>query len=50
MTSLEPIAKAFRISVTELISGNAVLNANVSANVLRSKFYGCPVCVDVISR
>ena len=41
---LEPIAKTFGISVTELISGNAVNNVNVSANVMRSKFYVCPVC------
>ena len=48
ITLLEPIAEAFRISVTELISGNAVQNANVSANMLRSKFYVCPVCGNVI--
>lgn len=41
---LEPIAKIFGISVTELISGNAVNNVNISANVMRSKFYVCPVC------
>ena len=41
---LEPIAKIFGISVTELISGNAVNNVNVSANMMRSKFYVCPVC------
>lgn len=45
---LEPIAKAFGISITELISGNAVNNVNVSANMLRSKFYVCPVCGNVI--
>ena len=45
---LEPIAKAFGISVTELISGNPVHNVNVSANMLRSKFYVCPVCGNVI--
>ena len=48
ITLLEPIAKAFRISVTELISGNPIHNANVSANMLRSKFYVCPVCGNVI--
>ena len=48
ITLLEPIAEAFRISVTELISGNTVFNANVSANMLRSKFYVCPVCGNVI--
>lgn len=41
---LEPIAQVFGISVTELISGNAVSNMNVSANMMRSKFYICPVC------
>jgi len=45
---LESIAKVFNISVTELISGNAIQNANVSANMLRSKFYVCPVCGNVI--
>ena len=43
ITLLEPIAEAFRISVTELISGNTVFNSNVSANMLRSRFYVCPV-------
>lgn len=48
ITLLEPIADAFRISVTELISGNPIHNANVSANMMRSKFYVCPVCGNVI--
>ena len=48
ITLLEPIAGAFRVSVTELISGNTVHNANVSANMMRSKFYICPVCGNVI--
>lgn len=45
---LEPIAKVFGISVTELLSGIAVSNVNVSANMLRSKFYVCPVCGNTI--
>ena len=44
---LEPIANAFGISVTELISGNAVSNVNVSANVMRSVFYVCPICGNI---
>ncbi|WP_026518819.1 helix-turn-helix domain-containing protein [Butyrivibrio sp. FCS006] len=48
ITLLEPIAEAFRISVTELISGNTIHNENISANMLRSKFYVCPVCGNVI--
>ncbi|MBE5936851.1 MAG: helix-turn-helix domain-containing protein [Lachnospiraceae bacterium] len=45
---LEPIAKVFHISVTELISGNPVSNANLSANMMRSQFYVCPVCGNII--
>ena len=48
VTLLEPIANAFSISVTELISGNTIHNTNVSANMLRSKFYVCPICGNVI--
>ena len=48
ITLLEPIAEVFRISVTELISGNTIQNENVSANMLRSKFYVCPICGNVI--
>ena len=45
---LEPLAKKLGVSITELISGNTVSNVNVSANMLRSKFYVCPVCGNVI--
>jgi len=45
---LEPLAKVFGVSITELISGNAVDNANVSANMMRSKFYVCPICGNTI--
>lgn len=45
---LESIAKVFGVSITELLSGNAVSNVNVSANMLRSKFYVCPVCGNVL--
>lgn len=45
---LEPIARAFGVSITELLSGSAVSNANVSANMLRSRFYVCPVCGNIM--
>ncbi|MGN0384511.1 MAG: helix-turn-helix domain-containing protein [Lachnospiraceae bacterium] len=48
ITLLEPIASAFSISVAELISGNPVSNANISANMLKTKFYVCPICGNVI--
>ena len=45
---LEPIAAVFGISIAELVSAKAVSNVNVSANMLRSKFYVCPVCGNVL--
>ena len=44
---LEPIAKTFGVSVAELLSGKSIQNGNVSANMLRSKFYVCPVCGNI---
>lgn len=48
ITMLSPIADAFGVSVPELISGNKIRNENVSANMMRSRFYVCPVCGNVI--
>ena len=48
ITLLEPIAGAFGISVTELLSGETVNNMNVSSNMLRSHFYVCPVCGNIV--
>lgn len=45
---IEPISIALGVSVMELMSGDTVINKNVSANILRSKFYVCPVCANVI--
>ena len=45
---LGPLAGALDVSVTELLSGRAICNANVSSNMLRSKFYVCPVCGNII--
>ena len=48
ITLLEPLALALDVSIAELISGNAVVNTNVSANMARCKFYVCPVCGNVM--
>lgn len=48
ITLLEDIAKAFGVSVTELMDGETVSNVNVAANMLRSKFYVCPVCGNIV--
>ncbi len=48
ITLIEPLAKALEVSVMELMSGNTVINGNISSNILRSKFYVCPVCGNII--
>lgn len=45
---LEPLAKALNLSVAELLSGDCVRNANKAANMMKSAFYVCPVCGNVI--
>ena len=45
---LQPLAAALGISVMELLSGEQIVNRNVSANMLRTKFYVCPVCGNMI--
>ena len=48
ITLIEPLAKALGVSVIELMSGDAVINKNVSGNMLRTKFYVCPVCGNIM--
>ncbi len=48
ITLLQPLAQALNISVIELMNGEHIINQNVSANMLRSKFYVCPVCGNVL--
>lgn len=45
---IEPLSSALGVSVMELMSGDTVINKNISSNVLRSKFYVCPVCGNAI--
>ena len=49
ITLIEPLAKALSVSVMELISGDTIVNKNTSSNILRSKFYVCPICNNIIS-
>ena len=48
ITLIEPLAGALGVSVAELMSGERVVNSNVSANMLRARLYVCPVCGNVI--
>ena len=45
---LQPLAQALNISVIELMNGQPIVNRNTSANMLRSKFYVCPLCGNVL--
>lgn len=45
---LQPLAQALGISVIELMNGQHITNKNLSANMLRGKFYVCPVCGNVV--
>ena len=44
----QPLAQALGISVIELMNGEHIMNKNVSANMLRCKFYVCPICGNAI--
>ena len=45
---LDPLASALEVSIMELMSGDTVVNRNISANMIRSKLYVCPMCGNVI--
>ena len=45
---LQPLAHALGISVIELMNGERITNQNVSGNMLRCKFYVCPICGNII--
>lgn len=49
ITLIEPLAKALSVSVMELMSGDTVINKNISSNMLRSKLYVCPICNNIMS-
>ena len=48
ITLVQPLAGALGVSVSELMSGEVVVNQNPSSNVLRSRFYVCPLCGNVV--
>ena len=48
ITLLQPLASALGVSLIELMNGEPIANHNVSGNMLRSKFYVCPLCGNII--
>lgn len=45
---LQPLATALDTSVMALMTGEQITNRNRSANMLRTKFYVCPVCGNIL--
>ena len=45
---IQPLSQALGVSVIELMNGEHIINKNVSANLLRSRLYVCPICGNVI--
>ena len=45
---IEPLSAALGVSVIELLSGESINNRNRSANMLKTRFYVCPVCGNVV--
>lgn len=45
---IEDLAVALGVSVAELLTGDVRENANRAGNMLRSKFYVCPICGNVV--
>ena len=45
---LQPLAQALGVSVIELMNGQHIINRNISANLLRTRLYVCPICGNLI--
>ena len=45
---IEPLAKALKVSVIELMNGEQITNQNKASNMLNSKFSVCPICGNII--
>ena len=45
---LQPLSQALGVSLLELLNGEHIINRNTCANLLRSKFYVCPLCGNIL--
>ena len=45
---IEPLSKALKVSVIELMKGEYIINQNKSSNMLKSNFSVCPICGNII--
>lgn len=46
---VEPLARSLGVSLPELMNGERIVNRNTGCNVLRSKFYVCPICGNLLT-
>ena len=46
---IQPLAGTLGVSVIELMNGDRIRNQNVSANMLRTMLYVCPICGNILS-
>lgn len=45
---INPLAKSLKVSVIELMRGYYITNDNITSNMLKSNFYVCPICGNII--
>ena len=48
ITLIEPLSKALKVSVIELMNGEYITNQNKASNLLKSRFSVCPICGNII--
>lgn len=48
LSLLEPLAKALKVSMVELLAGEQIINTNRAGNMLKTSLYVCPVCGNVL--
>ncbi len=48
ITLLSPLSKALNVSIIELMNGEYIINNSKASNMLKSNFFVCPVCGNII--
>ena len=48
ITLIEPLSKALKLSIIELMNGEYIVNKNKSSNMIKSKFSVCPICGNIV--
>ncbi len=48
ITLIEPLSRALKVSLVELMTGKRYTNTNKSSNLLKSHFSICPICGNII--